>query len=288
MKALKYLFLSLFFVSIFSCNTETEDVVTKNATEGGVSVQIDPTTIGKALGNPTNPSDIANSTIVFTDVALNLKVIKRWAGEDIVKYQLYKSINGGVEVLAAESSTLPLTLNYTNINQFIAGTQIANSNALRVGDVIKFRTKVTKSNGASYFIHEGGDYSGTYSLTVSCGSNLGGAYSLTTRNLISNFVRNHGNVTITPTGVGTYHTTTTGTWLQGTLRPDQGYDFQDVCGRIIVPTQDLFNYYSNDVFQTDAQRNASFVNGNNGTITIEYTIYFTSGDVQYRDIYVKL
>jgi len=288
MKTIKFLILSALFISAFSCKVETEDIISQDAVQGGVSLELGPNTSGKVLGNPLDPSDLENTSLNFTEVELTLQIIKRWAGEDIVKFEIYKSINGGAEVMAKESTTLPLTLTYTNINEFVAGTQITSAAGLRVGDVINFRTKVTNSAGESFFIHDGGDYTGSYSLTVSCGSDLAGPYSLTCKNMVSNFVRNHGNVTITEIGVGMYHTMSTGTYIIGSLRPDQGYNFQDVCGSITVPTQDLFDWYSNDVYQTDAQKAASVVDGATGNIVVEYSIYFAAGDGRYKDTFIKL
>lgn len=289
MKTLKFLILSFLFLSIYSCDVETEDIITENATEGGVSLELGANTLGKALGNPTNPSDLDNSTIVFTDVVFNMEVIKRWAGEDVVKYEIYKSINGGIEVKVAESATLPMSLSYSTIEELIAGTQVSDPDDLRIGDLIKFRTKITNSSGESYFIHDGGDYTGTYIITVSCSSDLAGTYDVTTYNLTSGTYFHHGTEVIVETSPGVYKTATTGTWAVGSIAPDQGYNFQDVCGSITIPNQDLCQgYYSNDVFQNDDQQAASYVNGSTGDIQTEYTITFAAGNRDYRSIYVRL
>jgi len=291
MKTIKYLIFSILFVSLFSCNVETEDIVTGDAVEAGVSLEIGPLTTGKALGSPANPIDLPNSSVSFTDVSATIQVIKRWAGENVVKYELYKSVRGGAEVKIKESATLPMSISYTNINEFIAGTQITNSDQLRIGDIFKFRTKVTTSTGESYFIHDGGegDYSGTYKITVSCASNMAGNYSVVTTNLTSGYVKNHGTEAVVETGVGTYVTKTTGTWGIGTIAPDQGYDFQDICGTLTVPFQHLCQeYYSNEVLQSDAQRALSLYNSTTGDFVVYYTITFSAGPRDYKSVYTKL
>ena len=81
---------------------------------------------------------------------------------------------------------------------------------------------------------------------------------------------------------------TTGTWAAGSIAPDQGFNFSDVCNTITVPAQDLAQgYYSNDVNQ-DGDAGTSFVNPDTGVITIKYSIDFSSGARTYTNVYTPV
>lgn len=285
MKKIKYLLTSVLFISMFSCKIEPDDIITNNAETGGVTVEVRHTSLGKALGAPLNGADLENSPVAFTDVVLDLEVFKRWAGSEITKYEIVKDLNGGMQSVVAESADLPIDLHYTTIEEYIAGTEVTDPDDLRIGDVFTFRTRITKSDGSVFMIHDNGDDTGTYSVTVACSSDLAYAYQVTT-------VRDDGASwdqgieVLVEKSPGVYKTGTTGGWGIGTIAPDQGYDFMDVCGSITVPTQDLAQgFYSNDVYQTDDQKAASFVSGDD--IHIEYTIEFSAGDRAYYSDYVR-
>ena len=92
------------------------------------------------------------------------------------------------------------------------------------------------------------------------------------------------------TDINTYKSTTTGTWAAGTIAPDQGYDFMDICGDISVAQQGLCQgYYSNQVYGlTDDGTDgtvADFSTGDNFEVTYEIT--FTAGNRQYTNTYVR-
>jgi hypothetical protein len=284
MKTIKYLLFSFLFVSLFSCDVETEDIVTADSATGGVSVQLNAS--GKVLGAPVDASDLENTSITFTDNELDFSLLKRFAGEDITKYEVYKSLNGGSEVMVAQATDLPLTFTYSTIEDFYSGTEVSDPDDLRVGDIFKFRTKVTKNDGSSYFIHDGGSDTGSFSLTVSCSSDLAYTYQVITSGYYGTI--DQGLETLVEKSPGLYKTVTTGGWGAGTIAPDQGFDFADVCGSLSVPDQDLCQgYYSNDVYQTEDQAAASFVDGVTGDLHIEYTISFGSGDQAISSNYIR-
>lgn len=284
MKTIKYLLFSVLFISLFSCDVETEDIVTGNTAEGGVTVQLEAS--GKLLGAPIDASDLENTSITFTDSELDLTLLKRFSGSDVVKYELLKSLNGGTEVMVAEGTDLPLTLTYTTVADFYSGTEVSDSEDLRIGDIFRFRTRITRSNGDQYFIHDGGDDTGTFSITVSCSSDLAYTYQVITSGYYGTI--DQGLETLVEKAPGLYKTATTGGWSAGSIAPDQGFDFTDVCGSLTVFDQGLAQgYYSNNVYQTDDQNAASAVNGATGDLHIEYTIEFGSGDQPISSDYIR-
>ena len=286
MKTIKYLLFSALFVTMFSCDVEPENIVTGDAVVGGVVVEVRHTSLGKALGAPVDGTDLENSSVNFTEAVLDLEVFKRWSGEDIVKYELVKDLNGGTESVVAESSDLPIELHYTSIDEFISGTQVTDSDDLRIGDVFSFRTRITTNDGSVYTIHDGGDDTGTYKVTVSCSSDLAYAYQVITSGYYGTV--NQGIEVLVEKAPGVYKTGTTGGWSAGTIAPDQGFDFVDICGSITVPAQGLAQgYYSNAVYQTDDQAAASIANGATGDLHIEYTISFSSGEQAISTNYIR-
>ncbi len=98
---------------------------------------------------------------------------------------------------------------------------------------------------------------------------------------------NHGIQNIISTDVNTFKTITTGGWAAGTIAPDQGYSFIDICGDITVPSQGLAQgFYSNTVrgLTSDGTDGEVFPNGD---IRIIYEISFTSGNRTYTNYYTK-
>lgn len=124
-------------------------------------------------------------------------------------------------------------------------------------------------------------------FTSNCGTGvstaLEGSYSLVVTNTTNGFVRNFPDIEyVTLTGAG-YHTTTTGTWLMGQLASNtQGYNFYAITGtELVIPTQQLGNFYSNTV-----EGNGVVIDANQ--FTTNYTIGFAAGDQQYSAIYTRL
>lgn len=96
-----------------------------------------------------------------------------------------------------------------------------------------------------------------------------------------------GTETLTLVDINTIKTTTTGGWSAGTIAPDQGYNFIDICGDITVPVQGLCQgYYSNQVYGlTDDGTDGSVTDANNFEATYEIT--FSAGNRQYTNTYVR-
>jgi hypothetical protein len=241
-------------------------------------------TSGKLLGNASNPSDLVNSTVVLTDanaeLTINLALQPGSFAKDVSKYQIVKSFKGGTEVIVAETTTLPYAQAYGTVAEFLDGLGLEVSD-LRIGDQIDFRVKVFTTTGNIYY--QGSSFS-NYSVTINCASSLAGLYSLVVQ-------RDNGadvifdNEIITEVSPGYYKTTTIYRWDAGSIAPDQGFNFNDVCGTLNAPQQGLAQgYYSNSVY--------SFADGSadpiTGELIIKYIVEFGSGPVENIATYTKL
>ena len=121
---------------------------------------------------------------------------------------------------------------------------------------------------------------------VGCQSALEGVYTVVvTRN--DGIIRTYFNETVTEVGTNYFKTNTTGTWAAGTIAPDQGYNFTDVCGEITISQQGICQgYYSNQVFGFAA-------NDIDGTVTdsdhfqTNYEITFAAGNRQFNNAYTR-
>lgn len=125
----------------------------------------------------------------------------------------------------------------------------------------------------------------TVNFNYLCFSNLAGMYSLTME-------RDNGPTVLFPdeeifeVGTGYYKTTSTYRWAVGSIAPDHGMNFFDVCGEISVPDQKaLQGSIGNDVYATPGK--VSSVDPVTGTITIYYTITFSTSVGNVVATYVK-
>ena len=108
-------------------------------------------------------------------------------------------------------------------------------------------------------------------LAFSCFSDLAGLYDLY-------LTRSNGADVAFPgeeiflIDEGYYKTTSIYRWAPGSIAPDHGFNFFDVCGVISVPDQDLAQgTYSNDVYET-APGTVDIVTGD---LVIFYAVVFT-------------
>lgn len=283
MKKIFNLFAVVSLLFIYSCNDNadynTDDMMTGTASEGGAIVAIHNATGGKLLGVPSS-LDFETASVSFAETELTLEVILMSGGSDIVGYEIVKSLNGGTGTTVATSNSLPISLSYSSAAEFVSGLGIAEGD-LRIGDVVNFRTKMLKADGSIIFAGPG---DGSFNVTVSCSSNLAGNYHLTV-------VRSNGGDVIFPNekiievSPGVYKTESIYRWAVGSIAPDHGFNFQDICGEITVPEQGLAQgYYSNTVVGTEA----GFVDGATGNLKIFYSVDFASGAVTCVATYIKL
>ena len=152
--------------------------------------------------------------------------------------------------------------------------------------VIKL-TSVTTANGVISSLNDT-----LYVTFVGCQSTVHtSSYSLVTTRNSDGAQMNHGTESITLTSVNNFKTDTTGTWAVGTIAPDQGFSFIDICGAITLPAQGLAqNYYSNQVtgvVSANTNGNHGIVHPN-GDIEVNYQITFSAGDQTYTNYYTKL
>lgn len=120
-------------------------------------------------------------------------------------------------------------------------------------------------------------------LNYGCFSNLAGTYDchlIRTDASGAQFQYDFVDV-ITETGVGEYRTTEVGHWIGGLGVGTPGFTFLDVCNVISVPTQNLVDYYSNEVWG----HLPGSVDPDTGVITIYYTIWFAAGNRTYEAVY---
>ncbi len=270
-------------VFFYSCEQnadfDTDDQLTGTALLGGGMVDVRNDSEGKLLGVPSS-QDFATATVAIAESILNIEMFLLSGGMDVVNYDITKSINSGNDVVVASNATLPLSLSYSTTEEFINGLGISASD-LRIGDVITFRTKMTHSDGR---VSYSGPNDGTYKITISCSSNLAGTYNLT---MISGngYNINFPNEVISEKGIGLYKTESTYAWAVGSIAPDQGFDFQDICGALSVPEQGLAQgYYSNTVVGTEV----GSVDSSTGNLQLFYNVDFASGGVDCVGTYIKL
>ncbi|WP_298136774.1 hypothetical protein [Flavobacterium sp.] len=133
------------------------------------------------------------------------------------------------------------------------------------------------------------DLAGSYSTAITRLSPAGGPYGVATENITSvgegeYLTQATGNFTLAAFGL-----TLSGPWNNLSVpAPQGGFVFKEVCGRVAVEEQNLFEYYSNLVQQTPAQYAVSTVNPLTGVITIEYTVTFAAGNRTFRSVYTPL
>lgn len=266
MKKIFNLVIATLLLVTYSCNDNadynTDDFMTGTAVEGGSILAVKAGTEGKVLGVPSS-QDFENATISFAEVGLDMEVIFMSGGKDVDSYQIVKTLNGGEEVVVATSEMLPISAAYETIDEYVDGLGVTPED-LRIGDVISFKTKIIKTDGAEFYSNDG-----TYNVTVSCSSNLAQEYSVALhyiRTSTGDDTWYYFNDVITATGVGEYRTTEVGPWIGGLGVGVPGYTLVDLCGSITIPEQNLVDYYSNIVLGSGT------VDGDTGVITIEYTI----------------
>ena len=267
-------------ISVFSCDTDDQSEVLNDAKQAGGLVSIQATPNSSILGNPEPGADLDTAKVTITNAYLKLTV-KIASGDPsaIKKIEIVKSYDGGPEVFAGESSTYPFVLEITNLEDLLSGTGVVEDD-LRIGKILKFRTKVHNTDGTVYYYNKS---LGEYSMTVNCASNLAGNYLVTTYRDNGNII-NHGLEAITEVTPGYYKTTTTGHWLVNAIASDQGFNFNDACGILSVPAQKLAQgTYSNDVDQANDLGKVSA----NGDLEINYTVVISGAVTVFKNVYIK-
>ena len=261
-----------------SCDDDYDNTLPASD-EAGVIIDVSKSS-GKLLGTPLNPEDLENTEIVFSAVDVDLNFLARLnLGNlnNIDKFELIKTYNGGAEISLLESTSLPFDLEYETVDDYISGFGVAASD-LRIGDVFEFAVKVYQNDGDLYYY---ASTIGKFSVIVNCASNLAGFYHVTV--VSDGLTWDQGIEEIVEISPGYYKTVTTGGWAAGTIAPDQGFNFNDTCSTLSLPAQDLAqNYYGNDVIDLGGSTVLP-----NGDLVINYEIEFSAGNSQYTNTYVK-
>jgi hypothetical protein len=129
-------------------------------------------------------------------------------------------------------------------------------------------------------------------VNIACVSVLEGMYSTSTLRVSNNAVYTFAEEEFTQVADGQYLTSYVGPYYCGGQMPgsantiqlpagtNAGYVFTDICGQLVLETQNLANAYTNEVRQSAAQREASFVDYATGVVTIHYSVFFTSNTVE--------
>ncbi len=239
----------------FSAKFET---VAYFADEGQVSREFPVDVIGTGTGAPYNE-----------DVTVTYSVD---ASSTAVEGQEYSFIDNSRQVVIPAGGSfgvLPLTINTGQLNPTMKTQLIINLTAVdKNGFVIAEQQKQFKV------------------IFVGCQSQLAGVYTVVvTRN--DGLVRTYTNETIDLVSVNYFKTATTGTYAPGTIAPDQGYNFTDICGDITVAEQGLAQgYYSNTVRGLTTDGTDGHVTDNNN-FQVTYEISFAAGNRTYTNVYTR-
>ncbi len=262
-------------VLIYSCeynnsDFNTDDQLTGTAIEGAAIVAVNTSSDGKLLGSPSS-SDLENATVEFSDTTLELSILLMTGGTDVTSYEILKSLNGGLETIVATSPTLPISLAYSTIDEFLAGLGVSESD-LRIGDVVTFRTKMIRSDGSINFA---GPNEGTFSITINCSADLTGTYDVTNDSCGPSFT-----ATISANPDGTWAITSAdGGFIYYCTGNNSSLDFLNagnitvVCGEVL-PTGDL-------TYADNSGNNIGNIGGGSwdsvtGTLTMSHTQTFTA------------
>ncbi|PHR74150.1 MAG: hypothetical protein COA67_01945 [Lutibacter sp.] len=270
-------------VFIYSCDDNADfniDAPEITAGEMSAIVGVRSTSDGKLLGAPSS-TDLSTATVAFSDTSLELEVYLLSGGVDVSSYELMKSINGGPEVTVATSATLPISISYSTLTDFIGDLGLAEP-SLRIGDVIKFRTKFVHTDGSIAF---SGPNEGTFSVTINCSADLTGNYTMTNTVCGSVFT-----VAISANPDGTWHITRGDGGLlslcstNGTLLNPANITV--VCGEVLA-TGDL-DYGTDGSGHGIGDITGGNWDANTGTLTMSHTdAFFSWSGGSYESTYVR-
>lgn len=220
MKKIKNVLLLIASVlAIYSCETDA-DTVAEISDEAGMIIDVNTTLNSSILGSPEAGVDLDEAMVTITNAYLNLTVsLTAGSLDDVEKIEIVKSFNGGTEAVVAESTTLPLNIEISDLQSLFEGLGVSESD-LRIGDVLTFRTKVYQTDGDVYY------YStslGNYDMVVNCSSDLAASY-------VIDYTSGPGTHVVTELSPGLYEMDSMMGW------PGSGYTitFTDTCGILSI------------------------------------------------------
>ena len=228
------------------------------ADEGAVSREFPVDLIGTGTGAPYNE-----------DVTVTYSVDPASTAVEGQEYSFVDASRTVVIPAGGSFGMLPLTINTGQLNPTMKTQLIINLTAVdKDGFVIAEQQKQFKV------------------IFVGCQSQLEGIYTVViTRN--DGIVRTYPGETIDLVSVNYFKTRTTATYAPGTIAPDQGYNFTDICGDITVASQGLCQgYYSNTVRGLTTDGTDGFVTDNDH-FQITYEVSFAAGPRTYTNVYTR-
>lgn len=178
------------------------------------------------------------------------------------------AIEGTHFAFASKSITLSASNNYLGL---LPITMLTDGIVAPLDKSPVLKLIVTNASTGEHIVGNGNSM--TVNFNYLCNSELAGEYDLyVTR---SNGADIHfPNETIYEVSPGYYKTTSTYRWAVGSIAPDHGLNFFDVCGDLTVPLQDgLQGSISNDVYQTPGI-DAGTIDPVTGVIVLYYTVTF--------------
>lgn len=159
---------------VFSCTDDYDEVIQVSG-EAGFQVNVTSQSSGSLLGSPESGVDLADAAVAVSDSELDLNVVLTTGDLSTVsKVEVTKQINDGPIIVVNESTTLPLNVTLNTVADFLQGSGLAESD-LRIGDVVRFVVKVTKTDGQVFLFNN----QGRFSLTLNCSYDLTGTYFVT-------------------------------------------------------------------------------------------------------------
>ncbi len=91
---------------------------------------------------------------------------------------------------------------------------------------------------------------------------------------------------LTMESVNSFLTYSVGSW-SSPLNPGHGVRFQDICGTLTIPDQDLADMYSNNVTAAAGPNHLGGYVDADGNFTLKYKISFSSGDLKHTAVYTR-
>lgn len=220
---------------------------------------------------PVNLIGGADGSVSSTPITINYSVDASSTATEGVEFDFVNTTNSIVIPAGSTFANIPIIVNTASLNPTMKTTLTLNL------------TSVSEAGAVVSALNSKFDI-----IFVGCQSNLDSFNYTCAVSRDDGAMWNHGVQGFTVQDINTFKSQTTGGWQQGTIAPDQGMTFIDICGDITVPLQGLAQgFYSNEVkgLTSDGTDGEVF---DNGDVEIVYQIQFASGDRVYTNYYTKL
>ena len=282
MKKNKYILLLLCLSSlIFTSCLVDDEVISDSYNQGPNFVGFD--VVGTATVETTSVVADGEEKQKLINVNVTGPTFEDLEGDVTITYSVNEELSTAVEGthFLLEDNTLTLT-NEDNYMGNIPVTILTEGIEPPVSkDLVLTIEEVTSASGEEVIVN-GRRNEIIYTINYNCFSDLAGTYEVVTNGVPM------GTEEIVEVSTGVYKTETTGTWSAGEIAPDQGLTFQELCGTLTVPLQDLAQgYYTNDVYGINEQGIDGTVD-ENGDFELVYEIWFEAGNQVYTAQYTRI